>query len=108
MIVRSILLSVVAITFTLADENSLDNVLSDKRGPMGFQGMRGKKDFDSSEHGQLSKRAPMGFQVRYTIMRTYVNFTLYLFDDFLSHFVRDRECSPTLHNRRVCEERKIR
>ncbi|XP_076173461.1 tachykinin [Ptiloglossa arizonensis] len=62
MIVRSILLSVVAITFTLADENSLDNVLSDKRGPMGFQGMRGKKDFDSSEHGQLSKRAPMGFQ----------------------------------------------
>ncbi|XP_043250224.1 tachykinins [Colletes gigas] len=63
MIVRSILLLAVTITFVFADDSSSSgNTVPDKRGPMGFQGMRGKKDFASSEHGQPSKRAPMGFQ----------------------------------------------
>ncbi|XP_053997598.1 tachykinins [Hylaeus anthracinus] len=62
MIVRSILLLVVAISLTFADDTSSDNAPSAKRASMGFQGMRGKKDFASSEHGQPSKRAPMGFQ----------------------------------------------
>ncbi|XP_015435134.1 PREDICTED: tachykinins [Dufourea novaeangliae] len=62
MIVRSSLLLAATIVFTFADDSSSNSLLSEKRGPMGFQGMRGKKDFASLEHDQLSKRTPMGFQ----------------------------------------------
>ena len=62
MIIHSIALLLVSITFACAEESAPSNV-ADKRGSsMGFQGMRGKKEFDSSLYDQLSKRAPMGFQ----------------------------------------------
>uniref|UniRef100_A0A0C9RQT7 Atk_0 protein n=1 Tax=Fopius arisanus TaxID=64838 RepID=A0A0C9RQT7_9HYME len=46
-----------------AEDSKLTDVLPEKRAPMGFQGMRGKKDMMSSlETEEFSKRAPMGFQ----------------------------------------------
>lgn len=45
----------------------LDRIVSeelDKRAPMGFQGMRGKKhdNYDDDDYYYSEKRAPMGFQ----------------------------------------------
>ncbi|XP_015108478.1 tachykinins [Diachasma alloeum] len=48
---------------TLAEESKFNDVPSEKRAPMGFQGMRGKKDAENVlESDDFSKRAPMGFQ----------------------------------------------
>ncbi|XP_034935181.1 tachykinins [Chelonus insularis] len=48
---------------SLAEESILNGVEPNKRAPMGFQGMRGKKDIISDlDDNDLSKRAPMGFQ----------------------------------------------
>ncbi|XP_076396113.1 tachykinin isoform X1 [Megachile rotundata] len=55
MIIRSIALLMVSLTFACAEESDI----LEKRVSMGFQGMRGKREFLSDE---LSKRAPMGFQ----------------------------------------------
>lgn len=65
MIIRSTLLLMVSVTFVIAEESLVGNVFSDKRGSMGFQGMRGKKNFLSldSDDFEFLKRAPMGFQV---------------------------------------------
>lgn len=65
MIVRwSLLLVVTTVTIARAQDSSPSNFLSAKRGPVGFQGMRGKKDLASLEHDEFSKRSPMGFQVK--------------------------------------------
>ncbi|XP_051159797.1 tachykinins isoform X1 [Leptopilina boulardi] len=50
------------VTCSFAEESSSNDVSQEKRAPMGFQGMRGKKDLTSSENDEYSKRAPMGFQ----------------------------------------------
>ncbi|XP_043528315.1 tachykinins isoform X1 [Frieseomelitta varia] len=62
MIIRSTFLLMVSFTFAIAEESS--DALSDKRGAMGFQGMRGKKSFDTLDPDDFGvlKRAIMGFQ----------------------------------------------
>lgn len=59
MIIRSIALLMVSITFACAEESASD--ILEKRVSMGFQGMRGKREFTLLSD-ELSKRAPMGFQ----------------------------------------------
>jgi hypothetical protein len=50
-----------------------DYYISDKRLPQGFLGMRGKKSIDNDEYNELEKRAPMGFQgMRGKKTQTYV------------------------------------
>ena len=64
MIIPSTFLLMVSATFAIAEESMSENVFSDKRAVMGFQGMRGKKNFDSldPEDFGILKRAIMGFQ----------------------------------------------
>lgn len=54
----------VLITFVIAEESLSDNVLFDKRAPVGYQEMQGKKNSASlnSENFGIFKRALMGFQ----------------------------------------------
>ena len=58
-----IVFAVFIVTSSFAEESSSNDVAQEKRAPMGFQGMRGKKDLTFSENDEYSKRAPMGFQV---------------------------------------------
>lgn len=58
-----IIFLVIIVTCAYAEESLSNDVSQEKRAPMGFQGMRGKKDLTSSENDEYSKRAPMGFQV---------------------------------------------
>nr|KAF7423088.1 hypothetical protein H0235_008371 [Vespula pensylvanica] len=63
MFISSLILLAASIVLSFAEDLSSNDALSIKRAPMGFQGMRGKKDeLSSIQHGGLSKRAPMGFQ----------------------------------------------
>ncbi|XP_063989388.1 tachykinins isoform X2 [Diachasmimorpha longicaudata] len=58
-----VLVTLLIASHTLAEESKFNDVPSEKRAPMGFQGMRGKKDVMSAlETDDFSKRAPMGFQ----------------------------------------------
>ncbi|XP_033214153.1 tachykinins isoform X2 [Belonocnema kinseyi] len=57
-----IVFAVFIVTSSFAEESASNDVAQEKRAPMGFQGMRGKKDLLSSENDEYSKRAPMGFQ----------------------------------------------
>lgn len=65
MIIHSTFLLMVLITFVIAEESLSDNVLFDKRAPVGYQEMQGKKNSASlnSENFGIFKRALMGFQV---------------------------------------------
>lgn len=66
MFISSLILLGASIVLSFAEDLSSNDALSFKRAPMGFQGMRGKKkDLTSIQHGGLSKRAPMGFQVKF-------------------------------------------
>lgn len=60
-----IVFAVFIVTSSFAEESLSNDVAQEKRAPMGFQGMRGKKDLTSSENDEYSKRAPMGFQVNH-------------------------------------------
>ncbi|XP_014600043.1 PREDICTED: tachykinins isoform X1 [Polistes canadensis] len=62
MFISSLILLSVSIVISFAEDSSLNDALSFKRAPMGFQGMRGKKDLTSIQDADFSKRAPMGFQ----------------------------------------------
>ncbi|XP_020300426.1 tachykinins isoform X2 [Pseudomyrmex gracilis] len=56
MLICSLLLLAISITSSFAEESSANDAASAKRAPMGFQGMRGKKDLSaSSERDELSK-----------------------------------------------------
>lgn len=64
MIIGSVLFLAVWTTSSFAEESPSDDAASAKRAPMGFQGMRGKKDLIPTErNNELSKRTPMDFQV---------------------------------------------
>lgn len=66
MFISSLILLGASIVLSFAEDLSSNDALSFKRAPMGFQGMRDKKgDLTSIQHGGLSKRAPMGFQVKF-------------------------------------------
>lgn len=67
MLINSVLFLAIWISSSLAEESSSNDATSNKRAPMGFQGMRGKKSLipTSLEHNKLSKRTLMDFQVSY-------------------------------------------
>lgn len=65
MLINSVLFLAVWISSSLAEELSPNDATSAKRAPMGFQGMRGKKNLIPTEHNKLSKRTLMDFQVSY-------------------------------------------
>lgn len=75
------------VTCSFAEESSSNDVSQEKRAPMGFQGMRGKKDLTSSENDEYSKRAPMGFQVNrdQAFKARLSTLTFFFFFAFLSH-----------------------
>ncbi|XP_070155338.1 tachykinins isoform X1 [Polyergus mexicanus] len=64
MLINSVLFLAVWISSAIAEESSPSDATSDKRAPMGFQGMRGKKNLipTSLEHNKLSQRTLMDFQ----------------------------------------------
>ncbi|CAL1673535.1 unnamed protein product [Lasius platythorax] len=62
MLINSVLFLAVWISSSLAEELSPNDATSAKRAPMGFQGMRGKKNLIPTEHNKLSKRTLMDFQ----------------------------------------------
>jgi len=66
MLFSSVLFLAVWTSSSFAEESSND-AASAKRAPMGFQGMRGKKDLipTVAEHNELSKRTLVNFQVSY-------------------------------------------
>lgn len=64
MFIGSVLFLAIWTSLSLAEESSSNDATSVKRAPMGFQGMRGKKDLTSSEREELSKRTQMNFQVK--------------------------------------------
>lgn len=78
MIIPSTFLLMVSVTFAIAEESMSENVLSDKRAVMGFQGMRGKKNFDSldPEDFGILKRAIMGFQVKH--LKSFMEWLLFV------------------------------
>lgn len=70
MLICSLLLLAILITSSFAEESSANDAASAKRAPMGFQGMRGKKDLSaSSERDELSKTDLLDVQVRYFLLK---------------------------------------
>lgn len=67
MLISSVLFLAVWTSSSFAEESSSSDAASAKRAPMGFQGMRGKKDLISmvAEHNELPKRTLVDFQVIY-------------------------------------------
>jgi len=67
MLISSVLFLAVWTSSSFAEESSSSDAASAKRAPMGFQGMRGKKDLTPTvaDHNELSKRTLMDFQVNY-------------------------------------------
>lgn len=71
MLIRFLPLLAVWIASSFAKESSANDAASAKRTPMGFQGMRGKKDLSaSSERDELSKRDLLDVQVRYSLLKS--------------------------------------
>ncbi|XP_011702407.1 PREDICTED: tachykinins isoform X1 [Wasmannia auropunctata] len=64
MLISSVLFLAVWTSSSYAEESSSSDAASAKRAPMGFQGMRGKKDLipTVAEHNELSKRTLADFQ----------------------------------------------
>lgn len=81
MIIHSTFLLMVLITFVIAEESLSDNVLFDKRAPVGYQEMQGKKNSASlnSENFGIFKRALMGFQVT----KIYIKLILQISQNYL-------------------------
>ncbi|XP_020709864.2 tachykinins isoform X2 [Athalia rosae] len=75
MFFRSVLILGVVFTSALGEKSPNGDAVPVKRAPMGFQGMRGKKDLltsaASENHDDYSKRAPMGFQLDNFIQEDY-------------------------------------
>lgn len=67
MLINSVLFLTVWISSSVAEELSSSDATSNKRAPMGFEGMREKKNLipTSAEHNKLSQSTLMDFQVSY-------------------------------------------
>lgn len=111
MIIHSTFLLMVLITFVIAEESLSDNVLFDKRAPVGYQEMQGKKNSASlnSENFGIFKRALMGFQVT----KIYIKLVLQISQNYLIllsiSIIRVLQSSIScVYICRVCVERKTR